>query len=200
MWCLLWHGGCSVKSEGKWVKEEVIMKRASIVFLALCSLFMLAGQAWSIPMSTVGQVDTLIRSTNLGNSGDATEIGWVQSVLKDPTLQIMAKYEDASMVWQQVDYQPTIYAINFADSNVAYFLIKLGNIAPGSKDTTIPDTFLFQNQASLEWGVINLATIAPGYEFDIYKVSHVTAVPEPGTMLLLGVGLLGLGIASRRKS
>jgi len=179
------------------------MKRASIMFFALCSVLILAGQAWSIPMSTVGQVDTLIGSTNLGNSGEATEIGWVKSVLHDPALQIVAKYEDANMVWQRVDYQPTIYAINYPNQNVAYFLIKLGNIAPGSKDKTIPDTFLFQNQASLAWGVINLSTIAPGYEFDIYKVSHVTAisaVPEPGAMLLLGVGLLGLGIASRRKS
>jgi len=176
------------------------MKRASIIFLALCSSFMLAGQAWSIPMSTVGQVDTLIDSTNLGNSGDATEIGWVQSVLHDPTLTMIAKYEDASMVWQQVDYQQTIYAINFGDPNVAYFLIKLGNISPGSNPPVGPDTFLFRNEASLAWGVINLATMAPGYEFDIYKVSHVTAVPEPGTMLLLGVGLLGLGIATRKKS
>lgn len=179
------------------------MKRTLIASLAVCCVLFSVSPAWSIPMSTVGGLDKLLASTSLGNSGEATEIGWAQKVLSDPTLQISTKHEDANMVWQRVDDQPTIYAINFTVPNVAYFLVKLGNIAPGSKDATIPDTFLFQNQASPAWGVINLATIAPGYEFDIYKVSHVTAisaVPEPGAMLLLGVGLLGLGIASPRKS
>jgi hypothetical protein len=52
---------------------------------------------------------------------------------------------------------------------------------------------------SLNWGVIDLRAIIPAeYKLDIYKISHVTMVPEPTTMLHLGFGLIGLAAGSRR--
>jgi hypothetical protein len=51
----------------------------------------------------------------------------------------------------------------------------------------------------LNWGVIDLRAIIPAeYKLDIYKISHVTMVPEPTTMLHLGFGLIGLAAGSRR--
>jgi hypothetical protein len=52
----------------------------------------------------------------------------------------------------------------------------------------------------LQFDSLNLN--APGYDVGLDKVSiaSATAVPEPGTLSLLGLGLAALGFTRRRKT
>lgn len=84
---------------------------------------------------------------------------------------------------------------------------------------------LYENVGELSWAVFDSSLLPQDYTgedgkivkgmnvpSDVYTISHVsefndpndpgdtpTPTPEPGTMVLLGTGLLGLGLVSRRK-
>jgi len=54
----------------------------------------------------------------------------------------------------------------------------------------------FSQSGTVDW---NLTGLTPGtYEIDVGAASSSTFVPEPGTLLLLGIGTVGLGLRSRR--
>jgi len=182
------------------------MKKTQLLLMTMCGFVLFSwgtAMAYHLDDGTdVGGLDKLVASISLGNSGDDTELDWVQGVLGSGyTLE--EKYDMGETVgnmlmdWKITNQEGT-YALNLLGSP-AYFFIKTG-----AKPNEV-DHFLFENLDSLSWAVIHL----PDLEIkNIGKLSHVGEVvgggappseqiPEPGTILLLGGGLLSLAFFGR---
>lgn len=200
------------------------MKHHLVIVTVLGIVLMLAGPVWSLQVNpttnewiSVGGTD-LFKEEDFGvvtNSGDNTknsnqvsEVSWALSVLGDSTTYEPQIIPDSSMWLETYNENGTLvegtWALDFGDSAPDYFLIKTGNVV-GSNDSMY---FLFENVANMSWAVLDLANIYVTELTNIEKVSHlrefndVIPAPEPGTLLLLGGGLIGLAAfgRSRRKS
>lgn len=171
-------------------------------------------------ITEVGEVDQILSSTYLDNSSDAAEAALL-GIEEDQLFKI----EEDALDLQAVDCSPAGVS-DCDDSVIAQFLgdgvvgdlfvVKVGNLAGGKPNPSVPNTFVVENSALGEWAVVSLidligedlfdkmlgdstleALLADGENF---KISHyAAAVPEPSTMLLMVTGLLGLGFASKKK-
>lgn len=176
------------------------MKKYISILMAITGLAIMANTSWAITMSDVISVDKLITAATLSDSGDATELAWVNTVL-GTTYTTMKKYDTPDGAgWVAVDGESGVYAIDFLSESPGYFFIKVG---AGKKDPPYTH-YLYENLASLNWGVINLSVNEDITIKEIGKFSHIgelgeTAVPEPATLILLGLGLLGIAGIRRKK-
>lgn len=155
---------------------------------------LVVAQSWSYTIDSgaidVGGQDQLVQWTNsLANSNPTTETNWVNSIL-NPDTTFTLKTETVS--YQEVDDGG---AWAFAlQSDPGFYVIKNATFWA-----------LFDNKAALDWAVFNLDGLPSGINLGgsgELTISHVsefsgtTSVPEPSTMSLIAIGLLGL-VAAR---
>lgn len=142
----------------------------------------------------VGQLDELIATTSvLPNSSPSSELNWVNALLGTGTATTYVKEE--SVAYWATDL-PNVYAF-LLSGDPGYYVIK------NSKFWA-----LLQNNESTDWGVFSTALLPDGLKLGgsgNLTISHVTAinprvsVPEPATLGLLGLGLLGVSVVRLRR-
>lgn len=176
---------------------KVILKLSAILFSLSFSLNSAALTIDSYSID-VGSVDNIIATASIGDpfldgNSEAEQKVWVESILGfDITFNDKI---DGSFSWVQVDDNPNLFAQELL-TDPDYYLIKLGN-GSFSGDTHI----LYDNFDDLSYAVIDLDLLGQGATIDITRISHISEfnIPEPGTLALLGMGLLGLSLIRRRQ-
>lgn len=169
----------------------------------LLSILVASTSGWALTISSneVGAVDSLIEGGTPDGTNPDDEALWASQILGfDVTFQ--NKTED-NLIWLH-DSGSSLYAMDL-NGTPAYFVLKTG----GGNGLGLPYThYLYSNAPSTGWAVIDLNLLGDAFtDFDrleIGVVSHVsefggTPVPEPGTMVLLGAGFLGLAIYGKRR-
>ena len=182
------------------------MKSRILLGLALLSFGSFAS---AVPLATTGGVDSLVAWSILGNSGQEAEKDFIADYLHVDSSQLsytkLASSGGEDGQWESVDGESSMYAFDFGSYSPLLFLIKTGNNVGLDGLTGTFDTFLYRNTVGTNWGVIDLDlfTRSKG-NVEIEMVSHIATnggvqVPEPGTLGLLGLGLLAIGLVRRKR-
>ncbi len=150
--------------------------------------------------AVVYTVDTLLGHETIGSSGDATELARMSFYSEVPVADLVLDYKGLGLT-PALDGAGNWF-LNVSPTEPGFFMLKFG---VGSKDTW-DSHYFFENIGELTklvWTTTQIqGAMTPG---SIGKLSHYSyykgpsEVPEPATLVLLGLGALGLGFSRRRK-
>lgn len=164
----------------------------------------IASPAYSIMIGgvEVGSIDTIVGVTDDLNDGNGCPNGsnpdaeecWAEDVLGGTDLTYSGKEQTVDVMY---------------DGAIAAFALVSG---PGHYIVKNAQTWvLLENLADLAWGVLDTSDpLLDDFKLNLGKddqttISHVTefdgthGVPEPNILALIGIGLLGIGFARRKR-
>ncbi|MFY3774203.1 PEP-CTERM sorting domain-containing protein [Marinobacter salsuginis] len=176
------------------VLHEDINMNFKQLALAMVFCFGASGNAFAYVISggtDVGGLDTYLGSTMGMGSGESTETSWASGIV-GTTLSISGKTDPAAFLIAEGTDSIVAFQLYTAPG---YFLVKDSR-----------KHVLFKNEANVDWGVFDLLAYFGTNKLSELSLSHLTEfngnpvkVTEPGTLALLGLGILGL-VTARSKS
>lgn len=204
---------------GKIMKKKTLLNLLGAAFLAAAT----GSATAAVPYA----VDKFLFSENLTNSGDENETNVLNDWL-DSSAGIAAGYAGFNATFESKTNNASVLAVSngtlgqwYLDvepNQPGFFLLKFGNGGTGGAD----DTYYFENIAELTklvWSNEQVNFLTGGdcgaknqAACNIGRLSHYTlfadppdiillnSVPEPGSLLLLGLGLVGLAAARLRQA
>ena len=185
------------------------MMKKMLLLLSLILLLFFVGNGWCYTINSidVGSKDEFMGVTGVLGS-ESNEASWAQGVISTSNL-FFSKTE--TVQYYQTSEDVNVFGFEITNNSIYtdYYIIKNSN-----------NVALFKNNAKIDWAVFDIGDVGVDMnlgeleENGIFKISHVTIlddpnytpppegtdpVPEPGTMILLGFGLIGLARIGRRK-
>lgn len=150
---------------------------------------------WGSPIGTASQATiwnglfySVVAGTSYPTGGLLRTITPFCAVIDDCTSELrLVQYGSAPALPGPPSVPPGGYYYGIPGSQT--FRLKLTAVGPGTSDIVF---FINQGDIVQKDGV-NVA-------FNSANTTNVTVIPEPGTALLMGLGLVGLGVAGRRNS